>query len=496
MRITKTVYVHSLRCPKLLWLSRRRQDVLADDTERSEEGNEVGDLAMSYFGPYYEIPYGCPETMVKETAQKICEGVSTICEASFQVGDLFCSADILRLRADGSVDIYEVKSSTSIQEHQIKDCAFQFYVISKAGYRINSFNLMHLDGDYIFDGNQLELEKLFMIEEITSMISGKAEEVEVGIARCYRILLEETEPESCLSLACDKPFGCPAKDYCYKANGIPEESVFSIAGMAAKKKYELFGAGFVTPGQLSASGRLTSSQLMQIRDMMAVNNEPTINVDGIRQFLTQLRFPIYHLDFETTQMAIPRYAGMKPYEQCPFQYSLHIMSGKGCNDPLEHREFLAVAGQDPRRHLAEQIVRDIPADVMTMAYNKRFECSVLKALATRFPDLADGLLAIANNMVDLMIPFQKRFYTRPCMCGSYSIKAVLPAMCGTDPSIDYHRLPVVHNGVEAMTTFAGLEKVKDPEEVKRIREGLLLYCGLDTFAMVRVLQELFKIVEN
>ena len=126
-----------------------------------------------------------------------------------------------------------------------------------------------------------------------------------------------------------------------------------------------------------------------------------------------------------------------------------------------------------------------------MAYNSSFEKTVCRKLAALFPDLTDGLLSIVDNMVDLMIPFQKGWVTTPSMHGSYSIKAVLPALCGGDPALDYHALPVVHNGAQASETFGSLHLIKEYEKVEAIRKGLLLYCGLDTLAMVKVLEQLY-----
>ena len=131
-----------------------------------------------------------------------------------------------------------------------------------------------------------------------------------------------------------------------------------------------------------------------------------------------------------------------------------------------------------------------------MAYNFSFEKNVLRMLSEEVPEAAHHLMAIHNRMIDLMVPFKDRLVYRPSMCGSYSIKAVLPALCGDDKSLDYHALPVVHNGGEAMEVFANLRNITDREEVQRIREGMLMYCGLDTLAMVKIIQKLYELVKQ
>lgn len=218
-----------------------------------------------------------------------------------------------------------------------------------------------------------------------------------------------------------------------------------------------------------------------------------VNIDGIREFLSTLSYPLYFLDFETMQPVIPLFLGTKPYQQIPFQYSLHYIESAGA--PLLHKEFLAESGENPLRAIAEALCRDIPMNVCVTAYNKSFECSRIKELAVMFTDLAEHLLNIRDNIKDLLDPFQAGHYYNRAMGGSFSIKSVLPAIFPNDPKLNYHNLEGVHNGSEAMTIFP---RIKDmpAEEQKKARHNLLKYCELDTYAMVKVWGELVRIVEG
>ena len=193
------------------------------------------------------------------------------------------------------------------------------------------------------------------------------------------------------------------------------------------------------------------------------------------------------------QPVIPEFVGTRPYTQIPFQYSLHYIEREG--GELLHKEFLAESGEDPRRALAERLCEDIPAGACVTAYNKAFECTRIRELAEAFPDLAEHLLSIRDHIVDLLVPFQSGWYYNRAMGGSFSIKSVLPAIFPDDPSLDYHNLEGVHNGGEAMTVFP---KIKDmpPEEQEKTRHDLLEYCKLDTYAMVKVWQELVRVSEG
>lgn len=221
------------------------------------------------------------------------------------------------------------------------------------------------------------------------------------------------------------------------------------------------------------------------------NKEDKIDKENIQDFMNTLTYPIYFLDFETFQQSIPEFDEVSPYMQIPFQYSLHYIEKE--NGELKHKEFLAESGTDPRRKLAERLVHDIPKNVCVTAYNMGFEKGVIKKLAELYPDLSAHLLNIRENIKDLMIPFSQRYYYTKAMQGSYSIKYVLPALYPNDPELDYHNLPVVHNGGEASDTFLSLIG-KPKEEQERLRNGLLVYCKLDTYAMVKVWEKLKEVI--
>ena len=241
---------------------------------------------------------------------------------------------------------------------------------------------------------------------------------------------------------------------------------------------------------MSSGAKINANQRRQVESVV-YDKPDEYDIDEIKKFLATLYYPIYHLDFETFQQAVPEYIGCHPYEQIPFQYSLHIEYEDG---RLEHLEFLAKEGEDPRRSLAEQLVKDIPRGVCSTAYNMSFEKSVLRHLAEGFPDLSRHLMDIHDNMCDLMVPFQKQYYYSKAMQGSYSIKYVLPALWPGDPELDYHNLEGVHNGAEASASYADMVN-HTPEEIAEMRENLLKYCGLDTYAMVKVLNRLKEIAD-
>ena len=502
--LSKSRYTTFRQCPKALWLRvNKPAEAVIDDAlqARFEAGNEIGDLAMGYLGTYEEMTAQTPDgkldlaEMIRRTQDAISRGVENIAEASFSWNGNYCAVDILH-KTEGGWAIYEVKSSsgtTSMDELDAdyikysRDIAYQKYVLEKCGINVTGTYLVRIDKEYV-RGDKLDIQGLFYTENLKELVAQEYQVVPQMIAEAQKIM-EGGEPDIDLEQHCHEPYHCSFWQYCTR--NLPVPSVFNVyggkgrGGFTFRKKLDHYKNGKITYDALRKEN-LGPIQNMQIE--CTLQNKPHINPEGIRKFLDTLSYPLYFLDFETQQDAIPQYPGTKPYQQVPFQYSLHIIEKKG--GPLIHKEFLGISGQDPRRDIAESLCRDIPLNVCSLAYNKSFECSRLHELAATFDDLADHLNNIADNMQDLIIPFRSGDCYVPAMGGSFSIKSVLPALFPDDPELNYHNLSdLCQNGTNAMNLFPAIAKM-NPADAAAARKALLSYCELDTLAMVRVWEKL------
>jgi hypothetical protein len=494
MNLSKTRYIKGVQCPKILWLdihkSEARDNSVLNQTV-FDTGNRVGDLAMGYFGAYTEVPYSEDKSlMLAETQRLLAAKTKIICEASFSHNGNFCSVDILRVKND-SVEIVEVKGSTSVAPIYYHDTAFQYHVLTSCGMNAKKVSIMHINNQYERQGD-IDLHHLFTLVDCTDTVFSMQNEIAANIPRFKASAEAETEPQTDIGGQCFAPYECVYCSYCWRH--IPEHSVFDVSGNGLRfdKKLSLYRRGIVTFDQLLKSGEdLNPLARLQV-ETQVFDKPPLINKEAIRAFLDTLQYPLYFLDFETFQEAIPPFNDLRPYMQIPFQYSLHIQQSPG--GALAHKEFLSVEG-DPRRPLAESLCNDISQNACVIAYNMGFEKGRLKELAACCNDLAVHLMNIHDNIKDLMQPFQSRAYYNKEQHGSYSIKQVLPAMCPNDPELDYHALDLVHNGTDAQAAYAAIAS-QPPEEQERTKKAMLAYCRLDTLAMVKILEKLQDIVEG
>ena len=485
--LSKSKFIAFKTCPKSLWLLLNKPEEAKEDKgaqKHIDDGKEVGDIAKGYFEDTIDVSSFKEDgsldinEMIELTNRYLLEGKHTIAEASFSVDNLFCSVDLLHPVEDG-YEIYEVKATTGIEKEHLIDVAFQKYVLEQRGLKVVRVYLLHLNSDYRRHGD-IELDKLFKKEQVDfdPLFLNTLMDIKYNLGEIESIYSRKDEPVVYLSSTCK---ACPFKDYCHKH--IPVPSVLNLNNF--RSGYKLISEGIITYADaMMYSVKLNKRQKVQIEAYLN-KEERIIDKEAVQRFLNTIRYPAYHLDFETIQLPIPPCDGAWPYEQIPTQYSLHIEYEDG---HLEHKEFLGTS-IDPRREIAEALCKDIPDDVCVLAYNKTFECSRIAELADLYPDLHDHLIKMRDNIVDLLVPFKNGDYYHLAMGGSNSIKAVLPALYPDDPELDYHALPVVHNGGEAMDIYPKM-LVATPEEKERIRDGLLKYCCLDTLAMVKVLRKL------
>ncbi|WP_460169872.1 DUF2779 domain-containing protein [Campylobacter concisus] len=492
MALSKSLYIHGLQCEKSLWLKKKMPEVLQapDDGAQAvfDTGTSVGELACELFSGGERIEYtGDFGSQMAKTKELMEHGTKVVYEATFCFDGILVMVDILCVGDDGLV-INEVKSSTSVKEVYIDDAAIQYYVISSLGYKVSAVNIIHIDNSYV-RGEKLELEKFFHAEDVTEQVKQKQADIPQNLSKFDEILSKDTEPEVDIGPHCSNPYTCDAWEYCWREQrGIPEYSIFDISGLRSKKKFELYKSGIVKFEDIKELDKFNASQQIQIRSELS--KEQIIDKEAIKEFLETLNYPLYYLDFETFQQAVPEFVGLSPYEQIPFQFSIHKDDGKG---NLEHFEFLAEVGADPRYELALNLIKFIPQDACVLAYNMSFEKRVIRRLAEIYPQISNELMAIHGNIKDLMVPFASKSYYHPKMQGSYSIKYVLPALVPEFESA-YKDLNLIHHGGEAMQAYETMAYMPAKER-DAYKKALLAYCKLDTLAMVKVLEKLREVVK-
>jgi hypothetical protein len=497
--ISKSKYLAGLQCPKLLWTQFNERELIPgpDDAQQHifDTGHMVGDLAKRLYPGGKEVPmlYRAKDAieLTVTATQDLMKRRIPIFEASFLVDGRYCRVDVLvpvpgpdgDRQSGDQWDLIEVKSSARVKDVNIKDVSFQYDALTRAGVDINRLYLMHIDTSYV-RGDNFEVERFFHLEDVTDRAMRLIEYVPAALNRMFDTIAGP-DPDTPIGPRCTSPYTCPLKDVCWSV--LPDGNVTDLY-RAGARAFGFLDEGIFSITNIPAS-KLTPRQEIQKKALIA--DEVQVDHKALRGWMDGLKYPLYHLDFETMNPAIPPLPGMRPYQRIPFQFSLHIQQEPGARP--EHVEYLAtwidqpVPG-DPRGDLIEAL-KAIGPDGTVLCWNMGFEKGVLEDLAEVFPAEADRLADLVERMDDLIIPFRSFWVYHPRQKGNCSLKAVLPAL--TD--FDYDDLAIGDGNQAARQYQQALYGNVTTKDRALIFKNLLEYCKLDTMAMVEILRRLEKL---
>jgi len=476
--LSKSRYMKGLQCHKALWLVTHKPELREESeatTQAFAQGHKVGELAQDIFPDGVFIPFD--DLTFDEQLQRTQAALTkakVIYEAAFMHNGVFVKADIMR-KVRGGWELYEVKGSSKVKDIYLDDTAVQYHVITGAGLTVTKALVVHLNTSYVREG-ELDLDKLLTCNNVTEEVLERQSGVKEEITRQKKMLCGKM-PNIRIGPWCSDPYECDFVCHCWK--NVPENSVFDLAGKGADT-FKLYSQGIEKLKDIPLDW-LKGKQLQQVET--ARSKKTVVNKKQLRGFLDTLRYPLYFLDFETFMDGIPPYDGIKPFQQVPFQYSLHWQKKAG--GTLYHTEYLAKPGIDPRTEIVERLLKDIPEGACVLAYWKSFEAGRLKELAELFPSKKKRLLSIIDNMVDLIDPFKVRDLYSWKQKGSHSIKAVLPAFV---KGMTYEGMEIGDGGAAMEAYHQMCDCADKPKELAKIRKNLLEYCKQDTLAMVRLLE--------
>ncbi|MDY6918198.1 MAG: DUF2779 domain-containing protein [Chloroflexota bacterium] len=484
--LSKSRFVAGLQCPRRLYLECFNPD-LADPVSPAEQarldmGTRVGGLARDLYPGATLIaePYFQHEEAVASTLQAL-SGMSApaLCEAAFLHDGVRVRVDILARAAGGEFDLVEVKSTTSVKDEHVPDVAVQLYVLNGKGVAVRNGCLAHLNKDYVYPGGGYDVSQLFLVEDISGDVYEALPGVPSALEEMRRYLAQPEPPQVRPGRQCTSPYPCQFYGHCH--TGGPEHPVIQLPRASRKLLDALAAAGIEDIRDIPAGFPGLNVTQRLVRDCVIGNR---FHLDQeLPHTLARLEHPVHFLDFETFNPALPLYAGTRPYQVIPFQWSCHTMMGDGS---LEHREFLHDGFDDPRGAFAESLLAAVGDTGPILTYSG-FEAKRIEELARYLPHLAGRLLPLLDGRIVDLLQLVRRHCYHPGFHGSFSLKAVLPALV---PDLGYDDLDITE-GDQASLAYAEMILPDTTAERRQwLREGLLAYCKRDTEAMVRLFDTL------
>lgn len=476
------------QCPKRLWLEIHRPELREDSAATQASfsvGFQVGDIARQIYDPD-----GCGVLIdiesegfshAFERSKVLMLSPQTVFEAGFSANGALAFVDVMRPQEVDSKLVWhmvEVKSSTSVKDYHRDDVAVQSYVACSAGIPLASVALAHIDSSWIYPGDN-DYRGLLKENDLTAEAFARSDEVKNWIAKAADIAEAKSEPFEKTGDQCWSPFECGFYSYCTRNDSKPEYPVNWLPRVTAEKIKSLADQG-ISDLRDVPDAQLNERQV-RVKEH-TINKTVYFDSSATAATLGGHPLPAYFLDFETIQFAVPIWKGTRPYQQIPFQFSLHVLDESLV---LSQTPFLDLSGNDPSEAFAHALLVACGQEGPVFVYNAGFETARIRELAARFPLLSNELLAINDRVVDLL-PIAREHYYHPSQEGSWSIKKVLPAVV---PELRYDMLDGVQDGGMAMDAFLeGIHSNTSVERKAEIERQLLAYCCLDTYAMVRLWQ--------
>ena len=505
--ISKSDYLLYRECKKNVWLKMHKPDIY-DKSELSEfeksiieTGNDVEFLARKLFSVNADGSGGILIEGRGKDAQKLTDKYISqkkkvlfqpvfVKEFSGQAGLFLAAVDILEYdKKSESYNIYEVKATNEIKEKRhFYDLAFQTNLLRRCGVKISGIKILHLNPDYVRHG-ELDIKNMFLIEDVTGGVEKLIEEVSADMDAASVYLNSEQEPEGhCCCINKSRNNHCTT--FGYSNPEVPEYSIHDIAriGSSKKKLQQLIDANIFHLKEIPEHIELSEIQRNQVDSY--IFDKVLIEKELIAKELENITFPLYFLDYETCPSAVPRFDGYSPYQQIPFQYSLHKLESP--EGKLEHYEFLHTKSDDPSRSLAESLYNNVGDKGTIIAWNKKFECKINKEIGIRLPEFKIFMDEVNHRIYDLMDVFSKQYYVHKHFKGSTSIKCILPVLV---PKLTYKDLHIQEGGTASQSwDKIALGDISQAEK-NQIAKDLLAYCELDTYAMYAIWRELNLIIK-
>lgn len=486
MRLSKTKFNAGCQCLKRLYLQVHEPELAAEPDGAVEaiieQGREVGLLARQLFpGGVEVLSDGGLDQAIRATKQLLANpAIPAIFEAAFEYEGIIIKTDVLQRRKENLWRLVEVKSATDLKDQYVPDVAIQDYVLSGSGLKVASLWLAHINRAYVLTGTTVDPRQLFSFRNLTERGRNFQPELILRLRSQFHILAMPEAPEVPTGLHCISPVVCEFFNHCNTPK--PHDHIGYLPRLDASVMEKLEEMGVQSIRDIPADFELSEIQRRACTAMQT--RQPFFSPDLKREF-ESLKFPLCFMDFETVNPAIPRFSGMRPYDHLPFQWSIHVQRQPG--DAPEHFEFLAVDGGDPRTPFISSLCEALgDSNGSIVVYNEQFESQRLWDLASWRSAYTDRIRGIQRRLWDLL-PVVRNHVYHPAFGGSFSLKAVLPALV---PDMTYEGMEVP-DGQAAGLAWESMIRGDCSESERQAQEKALLdYCGQDTLAMIRLLESL------
>ena len=297
------------------------------------------------------------------------------------------------------------------------------------GLRLDSVGMLLVDTDFVYPGHGCHAG-LFREVDLAPVLGSRPVAAWLSAMRtCDR----GPEPPATPGAQCTQSGGCEFASHCQAGEST---SASSLPAPDPQASLDIVGRELAAELRDEGYADLRSVPLQRLGNLRHRRAARAIQQGGpalepaVAALMQALPYPRHFLRFDTIGFSVPLWAGTRPYQVLPFQWTCGVQSAAG---QWALQGFLADAdGGDPRRAFALTLLQALGSAGPVLAYNAGFERSRLRELAQRFDDLAPALDAAQARILDLF-QLARAHYYHPVMAGSWSFKSICRAVA---PELD------------------------------------------------------------
>lgn len=494
MILSKSSYLTYLKHPAWLWLLANDPDKIPKHDEDTlaifAAGHRFEEYVEQLFAGGYTLGYTVDEqfdwklyqSLPERTTEALQAEHTVLFQGRVEIDGLTCIFDVLERNPMGTFNLYEIKSSSSAKREHEYDLAFQTHVLERSGITIDKIAVIHVNSEYVSNG-EIEPEQIADETEVTNAVRELMPETAENVAKALHVMSLPEMPDPSPRHARNGSFYEWLPIYEAIVGEFPPYSIYHLAGVGARRVGELEDIGVTFIKDIPEDFTLTTRQQSQV--LATKRDERHVDTGRIRAFMDMLQYPLYFLDYETFSSVIPPFDGLRPYQQVPFQYSLHIVEHPGA--PLQHREYLHTGNTLPVRDLLAQMVKDIGPEGTVLVWHESFEKGRNVEMASLAPEYNAFLYGLNDRVIDLKTPFSAEWFVDKDFYGSASIKNVLPVLA---PDLTYKDLAIRDGNTAQRVWMELVQQGLHQDKRAEILEDLRRYCHLDTLAMVKIWEKL------
>jgi len=449
-QLSKSTFIRGVQCLKSLYLYKNRyflRDALsAEQRAKFVRGIDVGILAQSLFPGGSNCQPGSPSQYQKSVLKtgEIIQNVSaeTIYEAAFQFDRVLILLDILA-KVDGQWNAYEIKSSRQISETFLLDAALQYYVLKNSGIQINRFFLVHLNGNYEFEGS-LDLASLFTFVDVTDKISELQDFVISKIEEEKSTIALKNSPKVEIGLHCNRPYPCDFVGHCWK--NVPSGSIFGLSAFSDEEKFAFYRQGIVFADDFSDEQIKDFDAKKRIEIAVAKEKQPFLDKVKLSSFLGKLDGNVGLIWFLGHRPAVPAYEKLRPYDLVPvcagFQNPI-------TENPEAHFWFNENPDENPDERLFSFLEKLSSSVDHLLVYQAGEFKEYLQHLSVRKPEMAEKAGLVLEKITDLADVFSDDIYFHPALQGDFDLKNIAGKLLNPG----YSKIPAIKSDVLAINEY-------------------------------------------